>query len=569
VTAPAAHEVPAPAEESAEAVAVVRRRRGDPAAGWFRRQVLVLVLVTFGVTAFLAGGHSYAIDNEVQFQTTRALVKLSPSLTDTDDGWLAREDGPYRRRDDGGVVGIVPIGQSLLSVPFYAGGWVLSRPLPADQRDQFVRTATFFTNALLHALAAAVVAALALEVSGSRRGALLVGWVYALGTYALPNAETYLTEVGTGMFMALACLLAVRSWRSGRWTTAAWSGVAMGWAFLVRPSAALFFPIVGLFVLVTAWRDRGLAAAVRSGAAWGVAAVGMLAVNGLFAWWRFGSPVDLGYQTVYQNHPLVDGAVNQLVSVGKGLVWFAPVVVLCVAGAVLAWRRSAPVVVLLTLCFTANLVFYARVPFWGGDNSWGPRYTLIGLASVVPLAAGCCVRRWGRVGVGALGVVGLVLPMLMGALVSFNTVYVEATRELGPGGETPAIRFDLEWQQILRHAGMLPEAVSDVLGDDPPGEVQRPPWTGDPINDYAFYGVEPRIDVWWLWIGPTGASGLTWVFLLLTVAPLGGAAWILWRHRGGGPAGWAADPALLEVSGSRRAGPPRTSGTPRPAAPAA
>lgn len=566
-------------EDGADVAPVVRRDRhpgvrgwrdrwtGSDEASWFRRQLLVLVLVIFGVTSFVAGGHSYAIDNEVQFQTTRALVHLSPSLSDVDEGWLARSDGPYRRRDDGGVVGIVPVGQSVLSVPFYGGGWVLSRLVPADQRDQMVRTATFFTNALLHALAAAVVAALALEVSGSRRGAVLVGWVYGLGTYALPNARTYLTEVGTGLFLALGCWLAVRAWRTGRWTTAAWSGVAMGAAFMVRPSAAVCFPVVGLFVLASSWWERGFAAAVRSGAAWGVAAVGMLGVNGLFSWWRFGSPTDLGYQKVFQNYPLVEGVVNQLFSVGKGLVWFAPVVVLCVVGAVMAWRRSAPVVVLLAACFGVNLAFYARVPFWAGDNSWGPRYTLIGLAVVVPLAAGCCTRRWGRGAVAVLGVVGLALPMLMGSLVSFNTLYVEANRELGSGAETPAIRFDPAWQQILRNAGLVPDAVADVLGDDPPGQPQRPAWTGNPDNDYGFYAVEPRIDVWWLWIGPTRASPLTWSMLLLTIVPVGAAVGLWWRHREAGPDGWGPDPGVLAVSGGRSGRPPRTTRT-RPPAPA-
>lgn len=529
----------------------------------FRRQLLVLVLVVFGVSSLLSGGHSYAIDNEVQFQTTRSLVNLRPYLTETDDVWVARDDGPYRVRDDGTVTAIVPIGQSLLSVPFYVGSRAVAQLLPSNQRDQFVRTGTFLTNSLMLALTAAVVALLALRFAATRRHALLLGYIYALGTYALPNAKTYFTEIGTSFFLAAACLLVAKAWERGSPRFAAYAGLAIGAGFMVRPSAGLFLPVIGLVLAGVVWRRHGWRSTLRVGAAYGFAAIAMLIVNALFNWWRFGSPFDLGYQQVFQNFPLVTGLADQTWSPGKGLVFYAPIVLLSVVGAAMALRRHAGLVALLTGTALANFVFYGRVPFWAGDASWGPRYTLIVLPVLVPLAAPALAHRWGLIAARVLGVVGFLVPALIGSLVNFNTLYINANRELGDGFGTEAMHRTLAWQPFRRQFDLLGDAIGDVVDDAGQTDVyDRGPFTRDSNFDYSFYGLEPRLDVWWLWSGPTGANGLTWLFLVPSAVSLGAAGYLEYDRRrlrpssgrtGTGPdgtdAGSAADAADLPGGG--------------------
>lgn len=510
-----------------------RRVRGaDP----FTRRLAILVLVVTGVSAFLAGGHSYAIDNEVQFQTTRALVHLSPSIDQVDQGWFDNPQGPYRTRSDGNPVAIVPIGQSLLSVPFYLAGRAGAVLVHVDQRDQFVRTATFFTGSVLLALTAAAVALIAAQLGEDRRIAILLGYVFAFGTYALGNSSTYLTEIGASLFLALAAWCALRCRERAGPRIAAWCGVAAGAGVMVRPSSALFVPVIGLWLLVVLWRRSGWRPALTAGAGYGAGAVALLAINSAFNWWRFESPFDLGYQHVYQDNSLISGLTGQLWSSGKGLLWYAPIVAVSAVGAVLLIRRRTAPVVLLVGLATLNTVFYARVPFWSGDNSWGPRYTLIVLPVLVPLAIG--VERW-RAGIRSIqvtGAIGLLLVGIPGALVNFNVLYIRATSVIGPGGEVPAIRNDIDWQPMLRTVEMLPAAVEDLWDADPDGEPQRPAYDRNPDSDYGFYGIEPRIDTWWAWIGPTSASGLTWLFLLPTIGCLGAAAWLGRRGRGAGMA---------------------------------
>jgi hypothetical protein len=520
---------------TARVVRAHRDLRPEARARRFRRGLLILGLVVFGISSLLAGGHSYAIDNEVQFQTTRSLVNLRADLADVDEGWAAKPYGPYRRVEGVGMVAIVPIGQSLLSVPFYAAGRAGGQLLEADEREQFVRTSTFFTNSLLLALTAVVVALIARELLDRPGAALLLGYVYALGTYALGNAQTYLTEIGTSLFVALACWLAIRAWTRDGLLLPLACGLSIGMAFMVRPSAGLFLPVLGGCLAVTVWVRRRFVDALAAGASFSVGALVMVGINALFAWWRFGDPTDLGYQNVYQDHPLLSGLTGQVWSLGKGVLWYAPIVLLCAVGAVLLARRRTPEVVVLVAVAAANTVFYARVPFWPGDNSWGPRYTLIVLPVVVPLAIGVLRWTWGLRAIQVAGVVGLLLVGVPGTLVNFNVVYIEANRELGAGTEAEALRNQWAWQPIRRHLQMLPDAVMDSVGSDEPGEVQRPEYTHNSDDDYAFYGVEPRLDVWWAWIGPTGASGLTWAWFAPAVLSLALATglWVGGRDRRG------------------------------------
>lgn len=513
---------------------VVRAPTAEPSVdtGLLRRRrlLVVLLLVVTGVSMVMAGGHSYAIDNEVQFQTTRSLVNLRPDLTELDDGWAARSDGPYRVRDDGTRVAIVPIGQSILSAPFYVASRAVAQLAPSYQRDQFVRTGTFFTNSLLLGLTAVVVALLAIELGARDRHGILLGYVYGLGTYALPNAKTYFTEIGASLFVALACLLAARAWQRGSTYLAAWSGVAVGAAFMVRPSSALFVPVIGVVLAATLWRRHGIRRTLAPGLAYGIGAIVMIVVNGLFSWWRFGSPVDLGYQKVYQNYPLLSGLTGQTWSLGKGLIFYAPIVLCSAIGAALLIRRRFALVALLAGPAAASTIFFARVPFWAGDNAWGPRYTLIIVPLLVPLAAPLLALGWGRWAVRVTGVLG-VLGALLGCMVNFNTVYIEATRVIGVGGETPAIHNQLAWQPFVKQVEFLPDAFGDVIDPDQVDEVDRGGFTRNPDADYGYFGVEPRIDVWWLWMGPTDASGYTWLFVLPIAAMFGAAGYLLVRDR--------------------------------------
>lgn len=97
---------------------------------------------------------------------------------------------------------------------------------------------------------------------------------------------------------------------------------------------------------------------------------------------RFGAPWRVGESVRGQlGFPPWQGAPNLLVSPGKGLVWYLPLLLLTP----FVFRRfciRAPAAATCAVAFlVVSLLFYGDVVYWHGDPAWGPRY----LFPVVPL----------------------------------------------------------------------------------------------------------------------------------------------------------------------------------------
>jgi hypothetical protein len=492
-----------------------------------RRVLIGCFLVLVALFAATAGGHPYSIDEEIMFQTTRSLVHLDPEVRVVDPAFPQL----YHPGPDGGSVGIYGLGQSLAQLPLYLAGSGIARAVPADARDTVERTTTSLTNSVLTAITAVVLVLVARRWASFGRS-LGLGAVFALGTYAWPHAKTSFAEPGTALCLLLAVAGVIAWHREGRVGPLAGAGAAAVGAVVFRASAVIFVPLLAVFVGAAAWRrdrGRGLASAAGWAAAGAMApAVLLLATNA----WRFDGPFDAGYPAFAQDHPIVRGIADQLFTPGKSVFLYAPVLAIAVVGAAAAqrrapgwgWERG-----LLLGLVVANLAFFARVAFWAGDNAWGPRYVQIVLPLAVLLVAPLLedVRWWRAVKVA--GVVGAAGPALLGVLVCFNVLFVDASRELDAGVPvqagvpTPsmhALSHDWSWQPLARTVALVPDAVSDIGRDD-----GRPPYSSDPHTHYGFFGGEPRIDVWWLWVGPTRGSRLTYLLWLpIGASALGGAA---------------------------------------------
>jgi hypothetical protein len=487
-----------------------------------RRALVVLFLLVSAAAALVAGGHTYAIDNEVQLQTTRALVQLEPSLESIDAGWAARDDGPYLVRPDGGTVAIVGIGYSIVSAPAYVAARSLAAVVQPYDRDSFIRVGTFFTNSWILGALAVAVALLAMELGGSFRASFFVGAAYALTTYALPHAKTSFTELSSALVLCLAVWALLRWRRTNVDALLAVCGAMVGFGVIIRASGILFVPFFVVAVAVAGLLHGGLRGGVRALLWLSAGGAPMLALFMFFNWWRFGGPLEIGYPRIPQSYPLLDGLEGLFLSPGKSLFLYAPIVIVGIVGMVVALRRQPFAIVLMSALCVINIFFFSRVPYWAGDAAWGPRYQHV----IVPLLCAPCVvvLRWaaGRTAFAVTAGFGLVVSLLACTLY-FNVLFLEADiAGVGANGMT----YDLSWQPMLGMVEELPPAIRDVFEENRSGEVERGPFWGDPATHYAYYSTEPRLDVWWLWVRPTGASPLTYLYFLPIVAAILLAAWL-------------------------------------------
>ncbi|MDW8036720.1 MAG: hypothetical protein RMI90_01620, partial [Thermoguttaceae bacterium] len=279
----------------------------------------------------------------------------------------------------------------------------------------------------------------------------------ALAVYCLVQAERHWQKVrfwlwGAVQQRATGGPIGQRGGRSVVWLWAAVGGLSAGWAVVCRPTSALVAAVVaGAYLLrfIWVWRwEHGRKAAVgpkalsnssleqvsplaaagersssetlmagRSGrtAAVLAALLGFLAGTappGLFlaayntyylgAPWRFGqveagrrlAQAQLGQPDAWAGN-LLEGLYGQLISPGRGLLVYSPILVFSIWGMALAWRqRRYWLLRPLTVAVLLLLLVQSKWFSWHGGWSFGYRL----MVDAMPLAAVCAVPtvRWIR-----------------------------------------------------------------------------------------------------------------------------------------------------------------------------
>ncbi len=457
----------------------------------------------------VSGGHTTSIDDEIRYQTTRSLMSLRPSIADLN----ALFPGFYVLRSNGTFAGSYGLGQSIVALPFYAVGRVASWFGTGQAAEFATRVATFFTNSYVTAATATVLVIIAVELGASRRGALTIGLVFAFGTFAFPHSKTFFAEPGVALTLVLGVLLMIRIARKPSVWLAAWCGGIVGFGALFRLDAVLFLPVFGIFLLITVRRlplARLVAMAVSFGLGAFVPLVFLFATN----WWRYGSATTMGANAPSTTFPLVEGVVNLFFSPGKSVLLYAPPILAAFAAVIFCRRARTLMVWLCAALVVTNVVMTARLPFWHGDASWGPRYLQETLpVMLVPLVYVIDSKRWG-IGVRTLGWIGFWMAALPAVLIYFNVFLVKAVNETGRGDFINATHFDMAWNPIMGEIELVPDGIRDALGTERITDVPRNPYLRGPEYDYGFFAHSPRLDFWWLWVGPTNSSRATYLLMV-------------------------------------------------------
>ena len=302
---------------------------------------------------------------------------------------------------DGKVYSQYALLPSLAQVParlVYSGVWSKRESDKPAAKLTLVLTShvsTAFAAALTCALLFAVGARLA-----RRRAALVATAMVAFGSLVFVYARYPMSEaVQAACVMGLVYELV----RIVRGEHALRRGVALGaWAgAVVNAKSVLLLGVAGgVIAAAILLRERAALKRLALGAVLGGLPwlLMLLAYNHA----RWGSPFDTGYGETLglMRESIPTGLLGLLLSPGKGLLWFSPVILLSVIGLLRGWRDHRALVVVVLAVVVPPLLFYARFLSWSGDYCWGPRYLVYAIAPLSILLApwleqlACRVRRW-------------------------------------------------------------------------------------------------------------------------------------------------------------------------------
>jgi hypothetical protein len=193
--------------------------------------------------------------------------------------------------------------------------------------------------------------------------------LFGVGTDWWYQSRGFLSEVGAGLFLLTSIWLALRD-------NAAGSSFALGLSLLFRPTNLLGMAPWALAV----WRDwrRRWPAVVWIGA--GLA--GLAAYN----WIRYRSIINFGYaDEQFTTQPLV-GLYGALLSPGRSLFLYSPLLLLAIPGAWLWHRREPAFSTGVSATVLGYILSIAMWHSWEGGWAWGSRL----LTPVVPVLGLLC-----------------------------------------------------------------------------------------------------------------------------------------------------------------------------------
>jgi len=295
-----------------------------------------------------------------------------------------------------------PPGQAILAVPYeWFARKVLAR-LPGVARD---RTTVFYVQGFGATLSSASIAAAAVgffflllrRLGVSVRDSMCLTCCIAFGTYLFPYSGYFFSEpLSTLLFLSTAYAL-FGSEHPVTWKRAILAGLILGFSLWVRPTMVLAAGIFGVAVVIAnrgkRWKNAvlvllfpglfGFAYLVRNKLLFGRAL-------------EFGYPdtAELGKQLNTFHTPFYVGLTGFLLSPGKSVFLYCPLLILAIYGMGKLWKIERG---LATLCCGLPLVylmFYMRYTQWEGGFCLGPRYMLpsvilccLGLAPIVSMGS--------------------------------------------------------------------------------------------------------------------------------------------------------------------------------------
>jgi len=413
-----------------------------------RPLVLGLFAVLFSIYLLTFSGVYHSSDEMSMLAATDSLARRGAWNIEL-LRWMGEQQGSFG--PDGHLYSRKGIGTTLAALPLT---WVAlqSRLLPN------VQTA-MLTNGVITAITGVLVYLLLRRLRYGYSVSLLAALAFGLATMAWPYARYLFSEslAGLGLMMSFYFLVRFRDRQDP--ASVLWAGAGLGIALLSRLNNAIVAPFLGTLLLVYLYRQHGRdwRRWVKPVILYGLPVLAALAITGWYNWLRFGSPLTSGYlpQERFAT-PFFEGLYGLILSPGKGIVWYNPILIAALVGWPALSRRHLAEALLVAAAVLSNLAFYAPWYLWWAGHAWGPRFLVailpFAVLALAPALEATSRHRTLALALGALAVISVAVQIL-GVTVDFNLYLEEIHAELGL--YHPATLFTVAYSPLLRQIAYL------------------------------------------------------------------------------------------------------------------
>lgn len=438
---------------------------------WLAPGIFVGALLFFCLTD---SGHVQTIDVAEELAVSRALLHGHTWIT----GFAALPGGGVIQGVGHRFYAAHDIGYSLIALPLSAllrlhtigqGAWNFLTTLI----DPFFGAATLM-----------VFAAFCRQLVASRSAVLVATAVAGLTTPIWVYAHTSFDAMPTAFFVLLSAYALWRFRDRPRMGWIALSSASAGIAVLIREDSALYVAVAGLWVLYLAVQRSN----VRRFRYLAAAAVPLAVAAAVTLWYdaaRFGSITDSGHANDPQTGattPILHGAAALLASPGKGLLFFAPTILLALWG-LRQLRVIAPdLTVVVIASLLAYVAFMGRLNNWSGAEAWGPRFLIPILPlSLLPMVT--VFAKWRALALPCRALLALIVT------VGF---FVQVPGVLTEGVAVDRLHGGVE-QQLAWHWNSQIYFAWEALGRSVDGKEPYPSTTDGGVIAPPV----PKFDQWW------------------------------------------------------------------------
>jgi|GEM_PF-2051360 len=340
-------------------------RRGEHAS-------LVLILIFLVVTVLHNSSPNITLaDSKWSVYTAMSIIKEGDTDLDEYESILAGADNFAIETVRGHRYSIFPLGTYLLTVPFvFVMDEVLSlqsQDLDSQIRQRLPGHRERFIASVLVGLTALFVY-LFLNCLIEQRLALFLTFVFAFCTPAWSTASRSLWQHGPSMLM-LAITLYIIQLARRRPVLIQFASIPLAFSYVVRPTNLISVAVLSLLVLLS-WRRH-----IWRYALWSLVVVVPFVAFNVAVYGSLLSPYYLPSR-VGASTQFMEAVWGNLISPGRGLLVYSPVLLFSFLGMFLALKRAGSRLIdgsLVAIIF-CHLLLISSFDHWWAGHSFGPRY---------------------------------------------------------------------------------------------------------------------------------------------------------------------------------------------------